>query len=85
MASTSSAASFSDMLLPLRLRAAWTSQRTPSDNSAIAPDLDRDLIRSTTDAAGLDFDDRRGVAHGRLEDLDAGAAGLSLGASKCLA
>src|SRR6478752_5394253 len=31
MASTSSAASFSLMLLPLRLRAAWTSQRTPSD------------------------------------------------------
>src|SRR6476620_7433701 len=31
MASTSSAASFSLMLLPFRLRAAWTSQRTPSD------------------------------------------------------
>src|SRR5437667_7938671 len=31
MASTNSAASFSLMLLPLRLRAAWTSQRTPSE------------------------------------------------------
>src|SRR5207247_1111021 len=31
MASTNSAASFSLMLLPFRLRAAWTSQRTPSD------------------------------------------------------
>ena len=31
MASTNSAASFSLMLLPLRLRADWTSQRTPSD------------------------------------------------------
>src|SRR5215213_8911155 len=31
-ASTNSAASFSLMLLPLRLRAAWTSQRTPSES-----------------------------------------------------
>src|SRR5439155_15220720 len=31
MASTNSAASFSLMLLPMRLRAAWTSQRTPSE------------------------------------------------------
>src|SRR5439155_23419967 len=31
IASTNSAASFSLMLLPLRLRAAWTSQRTPSE------------------------------------------------------
>src|SRR3954452_17023813 len=32
MASTNSAASFSLMLLPLRWRAAWRSQRTPSDS-----------------------------------------------------
>src|SRR5258706_11468964 len=32
IASTNSAASFSLMLLPLRLRADWTSQRTPSDS-----------------------------------------------------
>src|SRR5205814_6015922 len=36
-------------------------------HAAIAPDLDRDLICRATDAARLDLDDGRGVAHGRLE------------------
>src|SRR5207342_2888368 len=32
-------------------------------HATVAPDLDRDLIRRATDAAGLDFDDGGGVAH----------------------
>src|SRR5215210_5211744 len=41
---------------------------------AIAPDLDRNLVGRATDAARLDLDDRRGVAQGRLHDLDSGPA-----------
>src|SRR5437867_1965640 len=41
----------------------------------VAADLDRDLIRSATDAARLDLDDRGGVAQRRLHDLEAGSAG----------
>src|SRR6476469_5426701 len=47
-------------------------------HAAVAPDLDRDLIRGATDAPRLDLDDRRRVAHRRLEDLEPGAAGLGL-------
>ena len=68
------------MLLPLRLRAAWTSQRTPSDMPAVAADLDRDLVGGATDAAGLDLDDRRGVAQRGLEHLEPGALGLEASA-----
>src|SRR5688500_17909792 len=53
--------------------------------AAIAPDLDRDLICGATDAARLDFDDRGGVAHRRLEDLEAGPARLGLRAGEGLA
>src|SRR5689334_13134074 len=45
-------------------------------HAAVAPDLDRDLIRGSSDAAGLDLDDRGRVAHRRLEDLEAGAGRL---------
>src|SRR5262245_43028406 len=48
-------------------------------HAALAPDLDRDLVRGAADATRLDFDDRRGVAKRRLEDLEAGAVRLSLG------
>src|SRR6478735_3220720 len=54
-------------------------------HAAIAPDLDRDLIRGATDSARLDFDDGGGVAHRRLEDLEAGARGLGLGPGERLA
>ena len=53
-------------------------------HAAIAPDLDRDLVRGATDAARLDLDDGCCVAHGRLKDLDAGPASLGLGASQGL-
>src|SRR5512132_3974776 len=41
---------------------------------AVAADLDRDLVRRATDAAGLDLDDRGRVAQRRLHDLEARAA-----------
>src|SRR4029450_13423308 len=47
-------------------------------HAALAPDLDRDLVRGAADAARLDFDDRRGVAERRLEDLEPGAMRLGL-------
>src|SRR5687767_10315385 len=43
--------------------------------TAVAPDLDRDLIGRATDAARLDFDDGGRVAHRGLEDLQARTAG----------
>src|SRR6516165_866841 len=54
-------------------------------HTAVAPDLDRDLVRRATDAARLDLDDRRGVAHRRLEDLEPGARRLGLGPGERLA
>src|SRR5688572_24243133 len=42
---------------------------------AVAADLNRDLVGRTTDAAGLDLDDGRRVAHRCLEDLETRAAG----------
>ena len=53
--------------------------------ASIAPDLDRDLVGGATDAARLDLDDRRGVAHRRLEDFDAGPASLGLRTGQGLA
>src|SRR3954451_14128877 len=52
---------------------------------AIAPDLHRDLVGGATDAARLDLDDRGRVAKGRLEDLEAWALRLELGAGQGLA
>src|SRR5262245_30401793 len=52
-------------------------------HAALAPDLDRDLVRGAADAARLDLDDRRGVAEGSLEDLEPGPVGLGLGAGEC--
>src|SRR6476646_8779413 len=51
-------------------------------HAAIAPDLDRDLVCGATDAARLDLDDGRRVAHRRLEDLETRPAGLGLGAGE---
>src|SRR6185369_16153788 len=53
--------------------------------AAVAPDLDRDLVGGAADAAGLHFDDRGGVAEGRLEDLETGPLGRCLGAGERLA
>src|SRR5256885_12976996 len=39
--------------------------------ASIAADLDRDLVGGAADAAGLDLDDRRPVAHRGFPDLQA--------------
>src|SRR6187200_1235341 len=51
-------------------------------HAALAPDLDRDLIRRAASAARLDFDDRRGIAQRRLEDLEPGSIRLGFGAGQ---
>src|SRR5262245_22855721 len=51
-------------------------------HAAVAPDLDRDLVRGAADATRLDFDDGRRVAHRRLEDLETRPRGLGLGAGE---
>src|SRR5687768_11681808 len=52
---------------------------------AIASDLDRHLVGGAADAAGLDLDDRRGVAERGLHDLEARALGLELRTGQRLA
>src|SRR5437867_925407 len=60
--------------LPSRLdEPANAERKTP-----IAPNLHRDLVGGTADTAGLDLDDRRCVAHCRLQDLEARSMGLRL-------
>src|SRR3990172_4046746 len=44
----------------------------------IAPDLHRHLVGCAADPAGLDLDDRRGIAHPRLEKVEARPARLRL-------
>src|SRR5436309_7934701 len=51
----------------------------------VAPDLDRDLVRRAADPAGLDLDDRGGVAERGLEDLKTGTLRGRLGAGERLA
>src|SRR5512146_2080007 len=53
--------------------------------AAITADLDGNLVRRATDAAGLDLDDGARVAEGVLEDLEARSLGRCLGASEGLA
>src|SRR5512138_3882534 len=53
--------------------------------TAVAADLDRDLVGRAADSAGLDLDDRGGVAKGRLEDLETRPVGGRLGAGERLA
>src|SRR5258705_6792967 len=47
--------------------------------AAVAPDLDPDLVGRAADAAGLHFDDPRGVAEPGLEGLETGPLGPRLG------
>src|SRR5215472_12183557 len=48
----------------------------------VGPDLDGDLVRGAADAAGLDLEERRGVAQGLLEHLERLLARLPSRAAK---
>src|SRR5688572_1830200 len=65
--------------LPVALARGLDEPAHAERQAAVAPDLDRDLVGRATDAAGLDLDDRRGVAHRGLEDLETRTPGLGLG------
>src|SRR5438876_5527 len=47
-------------------------------DAPVGANLDRDLVRGTADALGLDLDQRHRVAQGALHDLHAGAASALL-------
>src|SRR4051794_445489 len=52
--------------------------------TAVAPDLDRDLVGGAADAARFDFDDGRRVPHRRLEHFEARPVRLRLRTSERL-
>ena len=74
-ASRSSLASFSCIDLPGRPRADSQKPANGQRLAARAFDLNRDLVRRATDAAGLDLDHRRRVAERLLEHFERGPAG----------
>ena len=85
IASTSSAASFSDIRLAAALAGGLDQPADAQPHAAIAADLDRHLVRGATDAARLDLDDRGRVAQRSVEHLEAGPARGSLSAGQRLA